>query len=194
MMKNVAYLVFASCLATAGFWSSAVRGQEKKGTVVDLGGLKSQAPAEWKQEEPTPIQKQGGRLTQFRLAKIGDDKPDAEVLIFYFGGQGGSIDENVRRWKGMFLPPAGKQIDDVTKVEKSKVGTVGVTAVDIAGTYKFKKAPFVPDEQAELRPNHRMVAVYFDQKDGPFFIRFVGPARTVDHYRKGFDDWLKGFK
>jgi hypothetical protein len=196
-MKHPAgFLVLALSVLAHGPAPSPTRAQEgaRKGTVVDFGGLKSAAPAEWKQEEPTPIQRQGGRLTQFRLAKVGDDKQDAEVLVFHFGGQGGSVADNVKRWKGMFVPPQGKTIDDVAKLEKIKVGDVPVTTLDVEGTYKFKKAPFVPDEQAELRPNYRMVAVYFDHKDGPYFLRFVGPARTVAHYKKGFDEWLKGFK
>jgi hypothetical protein len=39
-----------------------------------------------------------------------------------------------------------------------------------------------------------MLAVYWDSKGGPYFFRLVGPARTVEHYKKGFDEWLMGFK
>lgn len=167
---------------------------ENKGPVVDLGGLKSRIPADWKEMEPTAIQRQGGRIKHFIVPKAGDDKLDADVLVFFFQGQGGSVKENVQRWKGMFNPPEGKNIDDATKIEEMKVGKVGVTYVDIQGTYKYKKAPFVPDAQAELRPDHRMIAVYFDSKNGPFFMRFVGPAKTVEQHKKGFDDWLKAFE
>jgi hypothetical protein len=176
------------------FNSAAVLGQENKGEEVNLGGLKSKTPADWKQETLTPAQKQMGRLMQFRIPKAGDDKQDAELFVFYLQGQGGSVDENVKRWKQMFVPPQGKSLDEATKVEKFKVGNVGVTSVDVQGTYKFKKAPFVPDDQAELRPNYRMIAVYFDHKEGPYFIRFVGPARTIEQHKNGFDEWLKGFK
>src|SRR5436190_23547331 len=79
----------------------ASQGQEGKGSEVSLGGMKSKAPAEWKEEALTPAQKQMGRLMQFRIPKAGDDKQDAELLIFYLQGQGGSIDENVKRWKQM---------------------------------------------------------------------------------------------
>src|SRR5205823_2174964 len=97
----------------------------------------------------TPTQKQMGRLVQFRIPRAGDDKQDTDLLVFYLQGQGGGIDENVKRWKQMFLPPQGKKIDEVSKVEKFQVGNVSVTTVDVQGTYKFKKAPFVPDDQAE---------------------------------------------
>ena len=175
---------------------AAASAQDKggKGTTVELGNLKSRAPADWKEVEPSPIQKQGGRIKAFSLPKVGDDKHDGEVLIFYFGGQGGSVKENVQRWKGMFIPPQGKSIDEATKSEEFKVGKANVTYVDIQGTYKYKKAPFVPDEQAERRPNYRMVAIYFDCEGGPYFIRFVAPAKTFEQYKKGFDDWLKAFE
>lgn len=163
---------------------------DKTGTVVELDGLKSTAPADWVKERPTS----NLRVAQFKIPKVEGDPRDAELIIFYFQGQGGSVADNLKRWKGMFLPPEGKSIDDVAKVEKMKAGAVPIVYLDISGTYKYKRAPMVPDAQAELRPDHRMLSVYFDSKDGPYFIRLVGPAKTVAHHKKAFDDWLKAFK
>jgi hypothetical protein len=161
-----------------------------KGVVVEIDGLKSQAPATWVAEKPTS----NLRVAQLRVPKVGADKQDAELVVFFFKGQGGGVDANVQRWKGMFYPPRGKTIDDVSRVEKMKVGNVPVTYLDVYGTYKFKKAPFIPDSEAELRPDYRMLAVYFDSRNGPYFLRLVGPAATVEQNKKGFDDWLKNFK
>jgi hypothetical protein len=171
----------------------AVGGQEG-GALVELDGLKSRTPASWQEKPVSPIQKQGGRLHHFVLPKGGDAKYDTEVFVFFLGGQGGSVKQNMSRWQGMFIPPQGKSIDDVTKIEEAKAGEVPVTFVELHGTYKFKKAPFVPDEQAEKRPNHRMVMVYFDSKNGPYYFRLVGPEKSVEQHRKSFDDWVKGFK
>jgi hypothetical protein len=166
--------------------------QDKKGVVVTLDGLKSTAPAEWKQEEPSNKQM---RLYQFRLAKVDGDKHDAELVIFFFGpGGGGSADANIDRWKKAFIPPEGKSIDDMSKVTKMKVGDVDVTYVDIQGTYKYKERPFDPNAKEERRPDWRQLGIVFESKKGPYFFRLVGPAKTVTQYRKGFDDWLKGFK
>src|SRR5262249_39847790 len=152
------------------------RAAEKKGTKVTIDGLSSVAPAEWKQEKPPEISRKF-RFKQFRLPKVEEDKQDAELIIFYFGeGAGGSAAENVKRWKGFFNPPKGKKIDDVAKVTKFKAGKVPVTYLDISGTYKYKKAPFVPDSKAELRPDHRMLGVVFESPKGPYFFRLVGPA------------------
>ena len=110
------------------------------------------------------------------------------------GGQGGSVQDNVKRWKAMFIPPKGKKIDDVAKVESFKVGNVNVTYLDVQGTYKFKERPFDPAAKEELRPDHRMLGVVFDSPNGPYFFRLVGPAKTVEHNKKAFEDWVKGFK
>jgi hypothetical protein len=172
-------------------WNTAARGEEGKGTVVELDGLKSRAPANWKAEEPSNRM----RAYQFRIPAAKGDKDDGELVIFHFGaGGGGSAEDNVKRWKGMFLPPEGKKIDDVAKVEKTKVGSVPVTYLDVQGTYLHKERPFDPNAKTDQRPDYRMLGIVFESEKGPYFIRFVGPAKTVSENKKGFDDWLKNFK
>jgi len=163
----------------------------KKGVLVEIDGLKSTAPANWKSEEVTTK----FRTHHFRIPHVADDKNDAELTIFFFGtGSGGSADANVKRWKGMFIPPEGKKIDDVAKLENFKVGNVDVTYLDVQGTYKFKERPFDPAAKEELRPDHRMLGVVFESPKGPYFFRLVGPAKTVTENKKSFEDWVKGFK
>jgi hypothetical protein len=164
--------------------------EEKKGVVVELDDLKTTAPADWKPEETTSKM----RTHQFRIPRVADDKTDAELIIFFFGtGSGGSADANIKRWKGMFIPPEDKKIDDVSKVENFKVGNVEVTYVDIQGTYKFIDRSN-PRAKEELRPDHRMLGVVFESPKGPYFFRMVGPAKTVEHNKKAFEDWVKAFK
>ncbi len=194
-MKSARWLLLAGGVVAIGFWSvSPSAGQAKQkeqGPLVKIDGLESRAPADWQEEKPT----NSTRLKQFRLSPIGDDKDNAEVVIFYFGvGQGGSAEENVKRWKGFFVPPEGKKIEDVAKVQKMKVGDVPVTYLDIHGTYSSRFPPFDPRAKTALHPNYRMLGVVFESKKGPYFIRMVGPADTVAQYKKGFDEWLKGFK
>lgn len=187
------------CLALAAWGLLAVAAEarqgtqtsQRKGTDVELDGLHSKAPADWV-EEPTRSQ---FRLKQFRLSAVGDDKDNAEIVVFTFGAQGGgSVADNIKRWKGMFVPPEGKQIDDVAKVEEFKVGDVKVTQLDVRGTYLYKARPFDPNAETIRKPNYRMIGVIFATKNEPYYIRFVGPEETVKHYRKGFTEWLKGFK
>jgi hypothetical protein len=162
--------------------------KKDKGTVVELDKLKSQTPAEWKEEKPDNKM----RMAQFRLPKAKDDKNDAELVLFK--NLGGSADENVDRWKKTFTPPEGKTIDDVTTVTKIKIGGMEATYVDIKGTYLFKARPFDPSDKGEKRPDYRMLAVHFQGPDSLYHIKLTGPANTVEQYKKGFDEWLKAFK
>ena len=194
-MKHISWLTML-CFGTLACCSctgeSTARESEKKeegkGAVVNLDGVKSRAPAEWKQEDPSNRM----RLTQFRLPKVEGDKHDAEIVIFQ--GIGGSAKANIDRWKMMFLPPEGKTIDDVAKVSEISVGEAKAPFLDIKGTYKYKERPFDPNAKEERRPDYRMLGVAYDGKDNAYHIRMVGPAKTVEHYKKGFDEWLKAFK
>jgi hypothetical protein len=159
-----------------------------EGTVVDLDGLKSKAPAGWKAEKPANLL----RHAQFRLPKAGDDKYDGELVVFK--GFGGTAKANVARWKNQFLPPKDKTRDDVSKVEEMKVAGCTVTYLDVHGTYLFKERSFDPDEKPQERPDYRMLAVQFEGPKTVYHIKLVGPAKTVEHYKAGFDEWLKGFK
>jgi hypothetical protein len=163
--------------------------KDDQGTVVDLGSLKSRTPATWKAEEPSNRM----RFAQFRLPKVKDDKYDAEVVIFQ--DIGGSAKDNIERWKTQFIPPEGKKIDDVAKVMDVSVGDGKVTVLDITGTYKYKERPFDPNAKEERRPEYHMVGVIFGAPNNKDYqIRFVGPVATVEHYKPGFDEWLKNFK
>jgi hypothetical protein len=159
-----------------------------KGVVVDLDGLQSTTPPEWKEEAPANRM----RFLQFRLPKKGDDKEDAELVIFK--GLGGGSKANVQRWKDQFIPPEGKKIDDVAEVKEIKIGDYPAVYLDIQGTYKVKLQPFNPRSKEEKKPNYRMLAIYFDGPKDVYQIKLTGPAKTVEAYKKGFDEWLKNFK
>jgi hypothetical protein len=168
----------------------ATRAGENKGAEIVLDGLKSRVPAIWKKEAT----KSKFRFAQFRVPHADGDVKDAELVIFFFDGGGGSVDDNVKRWKSQFRAPEGKSIDDVSKLETFKVGDVKVTYLDIQGTYLSRFPPFDPNAKITPLPNYRRVSVYFDCKNGPYFFNLLGPAKTVAKNKKGFDDWLKGFK
>jgi hypothetical protein len=189
MNKKAAALVMALiALGVAGFVIAVFMippnggaGEAGGGEKVKLGARSSQTPKNWVKEEPSNKL----RLGQFRVPKAKGDDKDAEVALFHFPG-GGSVKENLERWKAKFKAPKGKKLDDISKVDTFKVNGVDVTYLDISGDYVFQvKTPM---------PDHRMIAIYFDSDDGPFFITLIGPENTVAAAKKGFDSWLKGFK
>lgn len=162
------------------------------GDVVELGALKSKAPAAWMMQKPSNKL----RMHQFAVPKADGDKEDAELVVFFFGkGGGGSNDDNIKRWKGQFVAPEGKTIDEATKVEKFKIGKAAdIVYVDMQGTYKYKNPPFDPNAKEVRKENFRRIGVIFDSDDGPFFITLTGPAKTMAKHKAAFDGWIKAFK
>lgn len=159
------------------------------GTEVTLDGMKSAAPKTWKEVQTTSSM----RYKQFTIPHAPGDTIDAELVIFFFGpGGGGGVDANVTRWKGMFKPPAGQTIDQASKQETTQLGSIKVTILDIHGTYLFKATPMAAD--SEPRPNHRMIAMVLATPNGPYFLRFVGPEKTIAQHKKDLEGWLRSFK
>ena len=183
-MKRTACLLGVGLLALAALGATA---DDKKGVVVDFDGMKSTTPGDWKEETPSNRL----RHMQFRVPKAKDDPADGEMYITR--GITGSTKQNLERWKGQFIPPAGKSIDDVTKVTEMKVAGCDVMYVDIQGTY-LDGPPMLPANQKMKRPNYRMLAIQFEGPDNPYHIKITGPAKTITEAKEGFDTWLKGFK
>jgi len=178
----------ASTLVLLALAAAGLRAEDNKGTVVDLDGLKSAAPSTWKEEAPSNQM----RLAQFKLPQAKDDSYDAELVIFK--NLGGSVGDNVSRWKGQFTPPEGKTIDDVSKVAQIKIGGRDATQLDVHGSYLYKKRPFDATERGEKRMDYRLLGIQFAGPDNVYHIRLLGPAKTVEQYKKGFDEWLANFK
>jgi hypothetical protein len=154
-------------------------------TPVTIDGMSATPPADWKSEPVTSSM----RRAQFSLPHVAGEDRDAELAIFFFGeGMGGDAQANVERWKTLFQDAKPPKVTDF------KVKNVKVTYFDISGTYLFKARPVDPELTAEKRPNHRMLAVVWESPHGPYFMRLVGPEKTVTKYKTAFDAWLKSFK
>jgi hypothetical protein len=177
---------FLICSAAAPFAGGDSK-KENKATVVEIDGLKATTPAEWIKEKPANRL----RSHQFRLPRAKDDKEDAELAIS--GTVIGSEEEVLKRWKEVFQPPDDKKLEDVTRVDKSKVGKVKLVYMDIHGTYLYKDRP-MSQAKPVPKPGYRMLSLLFVSSDGPTRIWVIGPAATVEKHKKGFDDWLKSFK
>jgi len=142
-------------------------------------------PAGWKKEKPSS----NFRYAQFRIPRAEGDPADAELVIFK--GLGGSVKQNVERWKGQFIPPEGKRLDDVATLTEMKVAGHPATYLDIRGTF-LDGMPGSPKKVK--RPDYRMLAVQLEGPDNPYHIKLTGPAKTIARHKKEFDGWLKAFK
>jgi hypothetical protein len=191
MRRSLLKLIFV--LAGVAIYLAPARAaspRDDKDRTVKLDSFRSKAPADWVEEPSTSRM----RLKQFKLPGGAGQEP-AELTIYFFGkGSGGSAEDNVKRWRAMFTSADGKKSADLGKVEKFKVGDVDITYLDVHGTYLTKVPPFAPNAKTVATPGQRMLAVVFESKDGPYFLRLVGPAATVEKQKKSFDEWLKAFK
>lgn len=176
MMAGLLILALA-CTTTA---------EDKKGTVVKVDNLSSTTPTTWEKETPASTM----RYAQFKLPKVKGDKEDAQLIIFK--GFGGSAKANVDRWKGQFVPDEGKT-EAPSKQEEFKVAGCEVTYFDISGTY-LDGAPMVPASKKKKKAGFRMLAVQFEGPENAYHIMLRGPEATIKEHKKGFDEWLKGFK
>src|SRR5262249_35124133 len=129
-MKHMCWLaVVAVTGLVCGLAPDSGSAQDKKDRTFVIDGLKSQVPDDWVVEKPANRL----RYLQFRLPKVEGDAVDAELVVSK--AIGGSPEANVKRWKDQFMPPAGKTVDDISKVTQFKMGK-GKEAwyLDISGT------------------------------------------------------------
>ena len=76
--------------------------------------LKFDAPQGWVAKAPGSSM----RVAEFTLPKVAGDAEDAALAIFFFGGQGGSVQANLDRWIGQMTQPDGRPSKDLAKTTK----------------------------------------------------------------------------
>ena len=180
-------LRFALMGIVAGLLARASQDEQApKGRSVKVGGLQAHAPVDWKGEKPANRL----RSHQFRLPRAKEDKEDAELAVL--PDLPGRPEENLQRWKELFMPPEGKTIDDIARIERFKIGKVQATYVDIAGTYLYKDRPLAA--KGTPRPDYRMLAVMLEGDEAVHLIRTVGPATTIQLNKGAFDAFIKALK
>lgn len=184
---GVALLTALTGACTPEESKTATEAAADKGTAVEWAGLKSTTPGDWKEETPSSKLRQG----QFKLPKADGDKDDAEVAIFFSPG-GGGVEANLKRQIAAFQPAEGKEkVGEVQ--EKLKLG--GSEAVYQTVTGSFLKKPFPMAEKGTPVPGYKQIYVIFETKDGAVASLWMrGPEKTVEKHKKGFDEWVKGFK
>ena len=151
--------------------------------LVFLLGLAYDVPKDWRVVESSSAM----RLAQWSYGA------KSEIVVFYFGeGQGGSIEANVERWYGQFQQPNGGSTRERAKVTKSKADELSITRVDVEGTYAAPIRPGAAERHNE--PDYRMIAAAVEGPSGPWFIRFLGPAKEVSAGETSFDAFLSGLR
>ena len=81
------------------------------------------------------------RVAQYALPRAAGDTQDAELVVYYFGGTGGTVEANIERWVGQMQQPDGRPSSAVAKRQSRTVNGLKVTLVDVPGTYVAEMTP-----------------------------------------------------
>ncbi|MEJ2719929.1 MAG: hypothetical protein P8181_02140 [bacterium] len=112
--------------------------------------------------------------------------------MFHFPGAGGSVQANLDRWYEQFIQPNGRPSAEAAKVKTSEHNGLEQTTVDLSGTFLQTTTPMGP--QSEEKPDYRMLAGVIETPSGPWFVKVIGPAKTVAHWEKSFYEFMASIK
>lgn len=148
--------------------------------------LKFTAPSEWIVESPTS----DIRKAQYKLPRAQGDSEDAQVVVYYFSGGGGTPQANIERWVGEVTGPDGKPATDA-KISNKKVNGIALTIVDVKGTYASSMGMM---QRSQPKTGMRLLGAIAETASGPWFIKLTGPERTVAKWQPSFDAFLASLK
>jgi hypothetical protein len=146
-------------------------------------------PQGWITEKPASKM----RKAQFRLPAV-EGEHDAECAVFVFPGTGGTVRMNLQRWYGQFKQPDGKPSEEVAELEKSIFNDLPITVTYVTGTYLKSMSPQMMSGPVEEIPGSALLAAVIETPADPWFIKMVGPEKTVGHWRQSFYDLLSSVK
>lgn len=150
------------------------------------GDLQLKAPDGWVSERPSSSM----RVSQYQLPAAPGDAEPASLVVYFFGaGQGGSVDANLERWIGQMQTSDGRPAKGNAKTETTTVNGLKVTLLDVSGTYSG--SDMGGGAPAQTKPNYRMRAGVIETPRGAYFIKLVGPEKTVNRWDQSFQEFIK---
>ena len=132
------------------------------------------------------------RVAEFVLPAEDAAAEPAELVVYYFGGTGGSVEANVQRWIAQFEQPDKRPSSEVAHRDARTINGLKVTLVDVAGTYTAEMRPGATEHFN--KPGFRMRATVVETPKGPYFVKLVGPQATVTRWDRGFAAFLDSIR
>lgn len=162
----VMFAVVSSSSVFAGF-------DEKKPveTVdVKLQDLTLRLPKAWSKSDVVNRM----RLGTFDIPAVEGDKEKGELAVSTFGGDGGGVEANLKRWIDQF-DADGRNV----AIRKGTADGNTYHVADISGTYQKPVGPPVLQKKEPMK-NARMLGVILEVKGkGVYFLKLTGPDATV---------------
>ncbi len=149
--------------------------QSQMGTVDSAAGVHWTVPEHWSVGSKQPM-----RIATYvpPSPKQGVDAGDCGV--FFFGsGQGGTVQDNLSRWISQFKNGGDHQFSS------RDVNGLKLTTIQIRGTYLAPSGPMMASTGE--KPDYRLLGAIVEAPEGMLFLKFVGPAMTVDSSEAGFN-------
>lgn len=143
-------------------------------------GLAFTAPPAWTSRPPASTM----RVAEFVVPKTAGDAEDADAIVYFLGGSGGTVDANIDRWVGQMQQPDGSASKDKARRETLTINGLKVTTVDVAGTYVAEVRPGATERHN--KPGFRLRAAVIETPRGPYYIKMTGPAKTMAAADAGF--------
>lgn len=145
-------------------------------------------PQGWQKQPATSSM----RVAEFALPRADGDAEDAQLVLYYFGGSGGSVEANLQRWVSQMQQPDGRPSSAAAKKESRTVNGLKITLLDVSGTYVAETAPGAAERHN--KPNFRLRAGVVETGSGPYFIKLTGPAKTVAKWDRAFEQFVGSLK
>jgi hypothetical protein len=168
-MRSIRVVLLLSAIP-AGFADSAA-------------GIQWTPPSAWKAQGQRPM-----RAATYTVPAAAGDKEDGECAVFYFGpGQGGGVEDNIKRWEGQF-----PSIEKGPTRRKQTIAGFNVTLLDLSGTYAMSSGPMMAAKAN--KPGYRLLGAIVEAPQGNVFFKFTAPAKTVAAHEAAFQGLLKSIR
>ena len=169
-MRAIALLVLLAVRALAA----------DDGRMEKVVGLRFAVPAGWERVQATSPM----RAAQFRIPRAGRGQEDGDLVLVRFDDpKGGEVSDFVARWYAQFTQPDGRPSKEAATATKQSVNGLSVEVIDLSGTYRPALGPMDHVE----KPGWRLLGAVVRGDGGPWYLRAVGPAATIEDAKAGFD-------
>jgi hypothetical protein len=145
---------------------------------LDIETVHLAVPKLWVRKAANPMLK-----AEYAVPKADGDKMDGRLTVSQAGG---SLEDNLNRWKGQFSKLDKEHQDTVD------VGGIKVTLVDFSGTYEDSRGPMMGP--AVSRPDYRLLGGIFEADGRLNFIKCYGPAKTITAQADEINGFIKSLK